>query len=53
MPKNSYLCAMILQKLSVINYKNIAEATLEFSPKINCMIGQNGVGKTNVLDAIY
>ena len=29
MPKNSYLCAMILQKLSVINYKNIAEATLD------------------------
>jgi DNA replication and repair protein RecF len=44
---------MILEKLSVINYKNIAEATLEFSPKINCLIGQNGVGKTNVLDAIY
>ena len=44
---------MILEKLSVINYKNIAEATLDFSPKINCLIGQNGVGKTNVLDAIY
>lgn len=44
---------MILEKLSIINYKNIAAATLEFSPKINCFIGQNGVGKTNVLDAIY
>ena len=44
---------MILEKLSVINYKNIASATLELSPKINCFIGQNGVGKTNVLDAIY
>ncbi|MBR1557590.1 MAG: DNA replication and repair protein RecF [Prevotella sp.] len=44
---------MILEKLSVINYKNIAEASLEFSPKINCLIGKNGVGKTNVLDAIY
>ena len=44
---------MILEKLSVINYKNIATATLELSPKINCLIGQNGVGKTNVLDAIY
>lgn len=53
MVKKRYLCTMILEKLSVINYKNIAEATLEFSPKINCMIGQNGVGKTNVLDAIY
>ena len=53
MVKKRYLCTMILEKLSVINYKNIAEATLEFSPKINCLIGQNGVGKTNVLDAIY
>ncbi len=44
---------MILQRLSIINYKNIAEATLDFSPKINCFIGQNGAGKTNVLDAIY
>ena len=44
---------MILEKLSIINYKNIAAATLELSPKINCLIGQNGVGKTNVLDAIY
>jgi len=44
---------MILEKLSIINYKNIAEATIEPSPKINCLIGRNGVGKTNVLDAIY
>ena len=44
---------MILQRLSILNYKNIAEATLEFSPKMNCLIGHNGVGKTNVLDAIY
>lgn len=44
---------MILEKLSLINYKNIAEATLELSPKMNCLIGQNGAGKTNVLDAIY
>ena len=53
MEKNTYLCSMILEKLSIINYKNIAEASLELSPKINCLIGQNGVGKTNVLDAIY
>ena len=44
---------MILEKLSLINYKNIREATLELSPKINCMIGRNGVGKTNILDAVY
>lgn len=44
---------MILKKLSILNYKNIAEAQLELSSKINCLIGQNGVGKTNVLDAVY
>ena len=44
---------MILRKLSILNYKNIREAQLELSPKINCFIGSNGMGKTNVLDAIY
>ena len=44
---------MILERLSIINYKNIAEATLELSHKINCFIGHNGAGKTNVLDAVY
>jgi len=44
---------MILEKLSILNYKNIAEAQLELSPKFNCFIGHNGAGKTNVLDAVY
>ena len=44
---------MILEKLSLLNYKNIAEATLDLSPKMNCFIGRNGAGKTNVLDAVY
>lgn len=44
---------MILRKLSILNYKNIAQADLEFSPKINCFIGRNGMGKTNLLDAVY
>ena len=44
---------MILEKLSLINYKNITETTIALSPKMNCFIGQNGVGKTNVLDAVY
>jgi len=44
---------MVLQRLSVLNYRNIASATLELSPKINCLIGRNGAGKTNVLDAVY
>lgn len=44
---------MILEHLTIINYKNIQEATLELSPNINCFIGHNGAGKTNVLDAVY
>lgn len=44
---------MILHKLSILNYKNIREADLTFSDKINCFVGLNGQGKTNLLDAIY
>ncbi|UKK76576.1 DNA replication and repair protein RecF [Segatella bryantii] len=44
---------MVLNNISVINYKNIRTADLVLSPKINCFIGQNGVGKTNLLDAVY
>ena len=44
---------MILKRLSILNYKNIEQADLEFSPNVNCFIGQNGMGKTNLLDAIY
>jgi len=44
---------MRLNSLSILNYKNIREAELVFSPKINCFIGNNGMGKTNLLDAIY
>ena len=44
---------MILKKLSILNYKNICEAQLELSPKMNCFIGPNGAGKTNVLDVVY
>ena len=44
---------MILKNISIINYKNIKGANLDLSPKINCLIGHNGMGKTNFLDAIY
>jgi DNA replication and repair protein RecF len=44
---------MYLKKIFLSNFKNSAEANLEFSPKINCFVGNNGVGKTNLLDAIY
>lgn len=44
---------MYLKKISLFNYKNFSEANFEFDSKINCFVGKNGVGKTNVLDAIY
>ena len=51
--KNCNFAFMFLKKFSIINYKNIRETTLELSPKINCLIGRNGQGKTNFLDALY
>jgi DNA replication and repair protein RecF len=44
---------MYLQKLSLVNFKNISAQTFDFHQKINCFVGNNGVGKTNILDAIY
>lgn len=44
---------MILKHLSIINFKNLSSVELDFSPKVNCFVGANGMGKTNVLDAIY
>ena len=44
---------MILQQISLVNYKNFESISFEFNDKINCFVGNNGVGKTNVLDAIY
>ena len=44
---------MNLISLNILNYRNIREASLEFAPKLNCFVGLNGQGKTNVLDAIY
>ena len=44
---------MFLNHITILNYRNIAECDLTFSPKINCFLGNNGMGKTNLLDAIY
>lgn len=44
---------MFLERISVINYKNIGQAELAFSSKINCFVGCNGAGKSNLLDAVY
>ena len=44
---------MILQSLTLLNYKNFESEAFDFDPRINCFVGNNGIGKTNVLDAIY
>ncbi len=44
---------MVLRELNILNYKNIREAGMSFSDKLNCFVGLNGQGKTNILDAIY
>lgn len=44
---------MILHELHILNFKNIREASLQFADKLNCFVGHNGQGKTNLLDAIY
>jgi len=44
---------MYLKNLTLTNFKNYEQTDLEFSPRINCFVGNNGVGKTNILDAIH
>lgn len=44
---------MRLANLDIINFKNIEEASLEFSPNVNCLLGMNGMGKSNMLEAIH
>ncbi len=44
---------MYLKKISLVNFKNLEAQSFDFQHKINCFVGDNGVGKTNILDAIY
>ena len=44
---------MHLKHINIINFKNIAQAEIEFKPGINCFVGANGSGKTNMLDVFY
>ncbi|MDT8400864.1 MAG: DNA replication/repair protein RecF [Bacteroidales bacterium] len=44
---------MYLNRLNLSNFKNYSEIDISFSPRINCFVGDNGVGKTNILDAIH
>lgn len=44
---------MFLKSLNIVNFKNIPDAKLELSPNLNCFLGDNGMGKSNLLDAVY
>ncbi len=44
---------MHIEDISVVNFKNLKDIQVAFSPKLNCLIGNNGAGKTNMLDAVY
>lgn len=44
---------MYIKKLSLNNFKNHSYRQFDFSPQINCFVGNNGVGKTNILDALF
>ena len=44
---------MTLESIEILNFKNIAGANLKFSPGVNCLLGMNGMGKSNLLDAIH
>ena len=44
---------MWLKRISILKYKNLEQVELSFSRKLNCIIGQNGMGKTNLMDAVY
>jgi DNA replication and repair protein RecF len=50
---NQSIFIVFLKQLSLLNYKNLAQIEFDFDAKINCFVGKNGVGKTNILDAIY
>ena len=44
---------MYLKQLTLTQYKNFSSKTFDFDPNINCFVGDNGVGKSNILDAVY
>ena len=43
----------VLEKIVISDFRNISLQEIEFSPNVNCISGNNGEGKTNLLDAIY
>lgn len=44
---------MILEHIDILNFKNIRDARLDFCDGVNCLLGKNGMGKSNLLEAIY
>ena len=44
---------MVIENISIIDFKNIGDERLELSAEINCFVGDNGAGKTNILDAVH
>ena len=44
---------MLIEKIEIIDFKNIATAEMEFSGGVNCLLGLNGMGKSNLLEAIH
>ena len=51
--QKSQLPKMFLQKISLAHFKSYEHESFEFSERVNCIVGENGTGKTNLLDAIY
>ncbi|MDG0972568.1 MAG: DNA replication/repair protein RecF [Crocinitomicaceae bacterium] len=45
--------AMHIEKLSIVNFKNYRQVEVELASEINCFVGSNGAGKTNLLDAVH
>ena len=45
--------SLFLENITIVNYKNIQDSNYELDKKINCFVGDNGVGKTNILDSVY
>ena len=44
---------MVIDRVDILNFKNIPETRLDFSPGVNCLLGRNGMGKSNLLEAIH
>ena len=51
--KHSNTQPLFLSNLKISNFKSYTDADVDFCPGVNCLVGNNGVGKTNLLDAVY